>query len=305
MLTITPNLKTKSNQQTLKNQQKVSFKGLNFEISHLIRSKSYTEDGDIFINNENKKSVIAKKEAHIIGDSKIDKIKARVVELFDNSNSKLINAKYISLFDNSTAKSVIAETSVSTFTDNKVGKIFCGGNVNAQNDKGGYINEIIAKHSILLGQKQFAGTATAPLVHVINNAAVKIVITDSAEVASDAKVNKIISGDSVKVRGNAKVSNISAGYHLGLSGECTVGKVKLTGNNAEVHMMDTPKFGSIEFEKGNGKVILHPDYKGEFTKVNEAKIKGGTIERAGGRAINPANNAYSDVNLMVEYLYNF
>jgi len=301
----TKNSSTNSSDTFTNSNKNVSFRGLNFYVSHLLRAETYSVDGDLFLNDENRKSIDIPGEVHIIGNSNVKKIKARTVELRDGSASDKINAKYITLFDNSTAKRILAETSACIHTDNKVGSVISGGNVDAQTDKGGLIEQITAKDSILLGQNVTAIKAIAPEVEVINNALAGEINTSLAIISCNSKVNKINSNDSVRVRGYARVKEINSEHHVGLSDECKVGKIVMGGNDAEVHIMDNPQFDNIEFIKGNGKIILHPDYRGDFPEIDMAKIKGGKIEQTGKRAIENTCNANVDIKYIVEYLNNF
>lgn len=225
------------------------------------------------VNSPEKKIILA-------GTSKVRTINGRDVELHGNSSSQNIKAKYISLFDKSTAKELYAEISAGMFGTGTVDKITAP-HVQVQNSTGGHVKEIQARERIFIDEGANVTKAQSPEVEVSGRAKVDEITTDEAIISGSSKVNKVVSNYCARVRDNASVNEITAGHDVGLSGRSKVGKVKLTGDKAEVHIKDAPEFEQIEFTKGNGKVILHKDWRGDYPEIDETRIKGAVIERSG------------------------
>ncbi|MEI8389986.1 MAG: hypothetical protein WCG23_08890, partial [bacterium] len=225
------------------------------------------------VNSPEKKIILA-------GTSKVRTINGRYVELHGNSSSHTIKATYISLFDKSTAKELHAEISAGMYGTGTVDKIIAT-HVQVQNSIGGHVKEIQARERIFIDENVSVTKAKSPEVEVSGKAKVDEITTNEAIISGSSKVNKVVSNYCVRVRGNASVNEITAVHDVGLSGSSKVGKVKLTGDKAEVHINNAPEFEQIEFTKGNGKVILHKDWRGNYPEIDETKIKGAVIERSG------------------------
>ena len=236
---------------------------------------------NIFLADKTRNSVNSPEKTILLaGKSKIKSITGKIVELHGNSSSDTIKAKYISLFDKSTAKELHAEISAGMHGTGTVDKIIAP-HVQVQNSIGGHVKEIQARQRIFIDEGVSVTKAQSPEVEVTGRAKVDEITTDEARISGSSKVNKVVSKYCARVRDNASVNEITAGHDVGLSGRSKVGKIKLTEDKAEVHINNAPEFEQIEFTKGNGKVILHKDWRGDYPEIDETKIKGAVIERSG------------------------
>lgn len=226
-------------------------------------------------------------EVHLTGTSDVDKVVARIVNLYNDSNVDDVVANYVTLFDDSAAKLVDAAKSVAIFTHNVVFKAISKGTIEVQpSEIGARVEELFAP-IITLGQKANVGSATGDKITIINQAHIEKVVAKELVTASEkTTVDEITSQGSVRARGSARINKIET-HNLGLSGNCSIGKATILGTESEVHIMNSPKFDMITFKDGNGKVILHPDEFGKFPTIAEEKIRGAIIEKTGKPASGP------------------
>lgn len=306
MLTIQPKLTTKFSQINQNNSRQASVLNKTTLSDCFIKNNlntSFKARFD-FKNIPQGRLLCPLDEVHISGKSILSRIEAKIVSLYDEAKAGKIYGKYISLFDDSRVGIVQAETTASIFTNKRVGKVISKQTVEVQPDSNrGFIREIIAGTDILIGQKGNVGKITAPRVRVINDANVKEIYAKNLTIVSEnSTVNKINTTKSVRLRGNVSVMEISAG-HLGISGNCKINRAIISGDKAEVHIMDSPKFNNIEFKNGNGRVILHPDSQGIYPNFDKKKIIGGKIEYSDKHADGAL--AQSNHNYIIEFHQNF